>query len=336
MPIALLADIGGTNARFALMERGRIASVAVLAVADHADVESAIAAYLAEHAGGRRPRRAALAAAGPASPGRIKLTNAAWTIDEAAIAGRFGLGAAIVVNDFEALAWALPALPADGLRVVRDGAASASVPRVRAVLGPGTGFGAAAHIVHGGRELVLMGEGGHATLAATNEREAAIVARLRAEIGMVAIEHALSGEGLERLYRAVAAIDRLDAPRRSAAGIVAHALAADCAASKAALDAFCAFLGGTAGDMALTLGADTVFLGGGMVPRFWAYLAASEFGRRFTTKDRMEERLAAVEVAAIVHPFPAFLGLGRLLRRKAGGKGASAGAREGGQSGRGE
>jgi glucokinase len=309
----LVADIGGTNARFALFERGRFTCVTDLPVADFGGPVEAMRSFLAGAAQGHRPSRAALAAAGPLRNGKVVMTNVHWTVDAKAIARALGSRDVRVVNDFAALAWSLPALPKSALRRIGKGASVAGAPL--AVIGPGTGFGVAALIREKGKEAALVTEGGHATLPAANRREDAIIEALRKRVGHVSVERALSGEGLEHLYRAVAIVDRRKAPKRDAAGIVAHALAGDCVSSRRTLELFCALLGGVAGNIALTFGArGGVFIGGGIVPRFDRFLVRSQFRARFEAKGRFSGYLAAIPTSVILHPHAAFLGLVRLLR----------------------
>ena len=152
-------------------------------------------------------------------------------------------------------------------------------------------------------------------MAAADAREARLLGILRRRFGHVSAERVLSGQGLVHLYRAIAEAEGRPAPARDAAGITTHALAGDCPASGAALDAFCAMLGTLAGNVALTLGArGGVYLAGGMVPRFTGYLAGSSFRARFQDKGRFGDYLAAIPTWAVVHPSPAFLGLLEMLR----------------------
>ena len=122
-------------------------------------------------------------------------------------------------------------------------------------------------------------------------------------------------QGWFSLYHAIAEVDALTVPQRSAAEIVDHALAGDCEACRNALDAFCAFLGGVAGNAALTLGAlGGVFIAGGIAPRFTDFLRQSAFRERFEAKGRMSPYMARIPTSIVVHPYPAFVGLARLAR----------------------
>jgi glucokinase len=249
-----------------------------------------------------------LAVAGTVERNRCKITNSPWVIDTEQLQGGFGFHAVRVLNDFEALAWSLPHLaPADLLRV-GPGTALAGAPLL--VLGPGTGFGAACLVSSRTGAIAIGTEAGHATLPAITEREDAVIAQMRRRFGHVSIERALSGGGLEHLHGAIAAIDRITVPNRAVTDIVAAAQTGICPVSRAALDMFCAMLGTVAGDLALTFGArGGVFIAGGVVPRFAAELAASEFRTRFTAKGRFHGYLDAIPTSVILHPDAAFVGL---------------------------
>jgi glucokinase len=311
--VAVLADIGATNARFALLEHGQPIDTTRYAVADYASPVEAARAFLAGPAAGHTPQMAVIAAAGPVVNGRVTMTNAAWTVDAERIRNGLGLPAVHVINDFEALGWALPDLrPADLFDI---GQVTPPGQGTMAVMGPGTGFGLAALASDGKVEVVLVTEAGHATLPSENRREDAIILALRERLQHVSVERVLSGPGLVQLYHAIAEVDGLTVPQRSAAEIVEHALAGDCEASRNTLEAFCAFLGGAAGNAALTLGAiGGVFIAGGIAPRFTDFLRQSAFRERFEAKGRMAPYLARIPTRVIVHPYPAFVGLARLAR----------------------
>lgn len=303
----LLADIGGTTARFALARGGAVGPVAVMPVADHPSPADAIRAFLARERAAAASLEAVLAVAGPVENDRCALTNSSWVIDAAELSAAFGFASARLLNDFEALAWSLPVLDVADLRPIGGGAPKAHAARV--VLGPGTGFGVAAH-VDGDAPRVLAGEGGHATLPAADSRQAAVIEWLRDRFGHVSIERALSGDGLVNLYQALAALDRATVPARDAAAIVEAARERTCAVSRAALEMFCAMLGGVAGDIALAFGArGGVYVGGGIVPRFTDLLTGSAFRARFEAKGRFAAYMKAIPSWVILHPQPALRGL---------------------------
>ena len=309
---ALLADIGATNARFALLAGDDVEAVTTYHVKDYPTPVAAARVFLAGPANGAQPDLAVIAAAGPVVNGRVTMVNATWYVDEAEIRQGLGLRAARVINDFAAQAWALPGLGAGDLVTLGN------VPPAKGTMvamGPGSGFGLAALTHDNGREIVLVTEAGHATLPAENTREDALIQAMRSRFGHISIERALSGPGLVHTYNATVVVDGLTAPERTAAEIVQHGQAGDCPASRAALDAFCAFLGSVAGNAALTFGAlGGVYICGGIAPRFTEFLRHSAFRERFEAKGRLSAYLAPIPTAVVVHPNPAFVGLARLAQ----------------------
>jgi len=308
--LVLLGDIGGTNARFALAQNGKIEMVATLRVAEHATIRAALTEVL-QSLPSAPPRRAVFACAGPVEAGAIALTNSTWRLEERELEAQFGFDRVLLVNDFAAVAWALPHLEAEDLRQIGGGDGKAGRPKV--VLGAGTGLGVAAFLPAPLGPQVITGEGGHVTLPAGDEREAEVLRRLRAHLGHVSAERLLSGDGLVRLYETLAEVDGLSPPPRGAPEITAAATSGGCAASRAALDMFCAMLGGFAGNLALTWGAQGgIYIAGGIAPRIADHLAASDFRRRFEAKGRFQPYLAAIPTWIVLHPEPAFLGLSRI------------------------
>ena len=185
------------------------------------------------------------------------------------------------------------------------------------VLGPGSGLGVAGLVADGPRRIVVASEGGHTTLPANSPREDAVIDHLRQRFGHVSAERALSGPGLENLYRAIATLDGIDAPLRNAAEITTAALQGICPTSRATLDMFCAMLGGFAGNVALTYDArGGVYIAGGIAPRILEYLAGSEFRRRFEQKGRFHAYLENIPSLVIVHSAATFLGLMALAAPK--------------------
>jgi glucokinase len=308
----LLADIGGTNIRFALYERGVAGPVSTSPVADCRDPLSAIRAFLAAERHGREVRHALFAVAGPVKDGRTVLTNHSWEIDAETIRKALGFSSVSLTNDFEATAWAIPRLAARDVVPVGTGAAAPDQPI--AVVGPGTGLGIACLVQDARSPRVIASEGGHASLAASDDRETAVLAILRERFSHVSAERALSGQGLVNLYSAIAALEGTVVPERDAAQIAAAGLADACPVSRAALDMFCAMLGTVAGDLALIFGArGGVYIAGGIIPRFPDYLARSEFRRRFEAKGRLAGYMEAIPTTIVIHPWPALRGLEALL-----------------------
>jgi glucokinase len=313
---AILADIGGTNARFALLRDGRITARRRVRVADFPSLEAALAAYLSGLRG-TPPVRMAVAAAGPISSNAVSLTNSPWRISAGVLRGRFRLREVMLVNDFAAVAWAVPHLTAAHTVAIGGGRAVRGAPV--AILGPGTGLGVAGLIPGSGGPHVLVTEGGHVTMAPADARESAILAHLRTRFGHVSAERVLSGDGLVNLAQAIAALEGQAAEGHTAAEITERALAGASPACGAALATFCAMLGTMAGNLALTMGArGGVYIAGGIVPRFVGYLAASAFRARFEGKGRLSGYLSTIPTRVIVYEDLAFIGLRALLQGREG------------------
>ncbi|MBL8348729.1 MAG: glucokinase [Burkholderiaceae bacterium] len=298
----LLADVGGTNARFAWQPAAgaAIGDVIVLPCADHATLADAIATYLGRLGRGT-PSECAIAIANPVTGDQVRMTNHHWAFSISALEAQCGFERLRVLNDFTALALALPSLPRDELRQVGG---EAPVPGTAiALIGPGTGLGVSGLLPDGrGGWVPLQGEGGHATLAGRTAREQAVLQQLDFQYGHASGERAISGQGLIDVYQALQAIDAPRQPRReiNAAQIVQGALEHDNAACLEALDLFCAFLGTAAGNLALTLGArGGVYIGGGIVPRLGDAFDSSPFRSRFEAKGRFKAYLASIPVFVI-------------------------------------
>jgi glucokinase len=302
---ALLADIGGTNARFALLAGGEIGAPVTLAVADFATVEDAMARALARLG---PAETAVLALAGPVAGEVVRLTNAPWAIGTAALAARFGFRQVRLVNDFLAQAHALPHLAAADLHRIGGGRRDPAAPMI--VLGPGTGLGVAGFIPAAG--LAIPTEGGHAGLAAETPEEDAVIAALRALAGRAGAEEALSGRGIEHLHAILARRHGAALPERDAAAVVA---ATDCPVARRAVGMFLDFLAGFAGDLALAWGArGGVFLSGGILPRLLDRLDPAAFRARFEAKAPMQDFMRDIPLHVVTHPAPAFLGLAAIAK----------------------
>jgi glucokinase len=317
----LLGDVGGTNARWAWQAAPGVplSNISTLPARDHASIGDCIGAYLKQQAL-PPPRDVAFGIATAVSGDTVSMTNHPWSFSIDAL--RRGLGAARVrvLNDFEALAHAVPVLQAADLRAIGGDAA---VPGAAlAVIGPGTGLGVSGLVSDGGDGWrVVAGEGGHVTLAACSAREASLLAVLRERFGHVSAERALSGPGLVNLYEAVCVLDGekpeplepAQVMARSGPGVAAHDTQCE-----EAVKTFAALLGTVAGNLALTLGArGGVFIGGGIVPRLGERFATLPFRSRFDDKGRFRPYLEAVPVWVITAPAPALLGAARALDSRA-------------------
>jgi glucokinase len=298
-------DIGGTNARFRLAPAARPAEAIVervLPVSGHATFEDALRAFLAE-TGDRAPRTAAFAAAGPVRGSTLKLTNSPWTIDAAALAGRFGIHRVRLVNDFEAAAAGIEHLPAASLACLQHGKRFADAPRL--VIGAGTGLGVAFTVPMPRGSRILGGEGGHVAFAPQDTEERALHEFLAAQLGRVTAEHVLSGAGLLRLYAFARARAGVGPPARGelphGAASVTERAQADDPAARHAIALFCSIFGAVAGDHALTLMArGGVFVAGGIAPKLAPAFADGRFIAAFRAKGVHASLMASMPVDLVL------------------------------------
>jgi glucokinase len=308
-----MADIGATNTRCALLDdKGQELAPEEFENADFTGLEGVLRIYLDHRRASDRPTRAALAVAAPIVGDEVKMTNIGWRFSQSALKEELELKRLQVVNDFEAVAWALPLLkPAD---VVRIGGGE-SVPRAPlAAVGPGSGLGVSALVRTADGWAAMTGEGGHATMPAATREEQEVLALLRERFdGHCSAERVLSGPGLVNLYVALAELAGRGRPTVNPEDVTHLAKQGEPLARKT-LAMFFALLGTIAGNLAVTTGArGGVFIAGGIVPRFIEQLRTSEFRARFEAKGRYRDYLAAIPTQVIAAPLPAFRGLKYLL-----------------------
>ena len=309
---ALVADIGATNARFALLGEDGTTISQTLKCRDHPSFEAAVRSFLNRTAINHWPKVAAVAIAGPVLSDRVEMTNHPWEFSIQQTQSMLGLDKLLVINDFTAQALAVTKLTPNDVSKIGGGEARSTGPV--GVLGPGTGLGVSGLVHDRGRWLPLAGEGGHVTLCATTQREEEVIACLRKRFGHVSAERALSGQGLVNLYTALATIDHLDVEERQSHEITAAAIAGDHPVCLEAVELFCAFLGSIAGNLALTLGATGgVYIAGGIVPKLGSLFHASSFRSRFESKGRFFSYQERIPTYLITRDIPAFLGLQALL-----------------------
>ncbi|APA85510.1 bifunctional transcriptional regulator/glucokinase [Paraburkholderia sprentiae WSM5005] len=308
----LLADIGGTNARFALETGpGEIGSVQVYPCADYPSVADVINTYLKDTKIGR-VNHAAIAIANPVDGDQVSMTNHDWSFSIEATRRALGFDTLLVVNDFTALAMALPGLT-DAQRV-QVGGGQRRPNSVIGLLGPGTGMGVSGLIPADDRWIALGSEGGHATFAPADEREDIVLQYARKKWSHVSFERVAAGPGIEVIYRALAGRDKKRvAASVDTADVVKRALDGEPLAAES-VDVFCGILGTFAGNIAVTLGAlGGIYIGGGVVPRLGEFFARSSFRKRFEAKGRFEAYLQNVPTYVITAEYPAFLGVSAIL-----------------------
>lgn len=310
--LALIADVGGTNARFALTDptspQPHIIDPHSLTNAEFASLQHAAEHYLAEV--GAQPGSAAIAVASPVHGEEIRLTNRAWSFTRSELKHALGLERLSVINDFGAVSWAVPALQPHEY-VTLHGRDDAPLQGPISVIGPGTGLGVALLVGDAERGWnVVETEGGHVSFAPLGEEETKIARWLTSRFGRASTERVLCGTGLSHVDAVLRGSDtaRNEVKVRDPADIVKAALEGHDVAARRALARFCAVLGSVAGDAALIHGARSVMIAGGMVPRFIPFLRSSAFRERFLAKGRFASYLESVTIRVITHPNPGLLG----------------------------
>ena len=311
----LLADIGGTYARFAMLHGDKLGPVRSLHVRAHATMTDALKAFLAGNDGGPPINAAILAVAGPIESGRCAFTNSSWVADASALQDEFAIPNVRIVNDQEAAAWGLSHFTSSDTRLIGPDTPMIGAPM--ALLSPGTGLGMACLVPGTPAAVVIASEGGHATLAATDAAEAKIIDFLHGRHGHVSAERVLSGRGLMSLHEALSTEAGDGAPAASPEQIVREAIDGSSETARRALDMFCAFLGSVAGSAALTFGArGGVLIAGGIAPRIIEPLRRSSFRERFESKGRLRGYLAHIPTKVVTRRDPAFLGLMALANER--------------------
>jgi glucokinase len=310
---ALVADIGGTNARFAVadLDTLELTNIRRFRCEDQPDIGTAAFEYVRSLK--ERPRYAAIAVAAPVVGDEVKLTNSPWRFVKSELAAAASVDGLLVLNDFQALALSLPYLQGDDLHRIGGG----KTPRLatRAVLGPGTGLGIAGLLWGGMDWIALAGEGGHASLSVQSPEEFELAERLRAGRGRVSVERALSGPGVAELYLAVAEARGRSVEPLVPNDVLERALDETDNVAVDAVQIFITWLGRFAGDVALLFGArGGIYLGGGIAPKIRDILSAGVFRSAFEDKGRMRGYLAPIPVFVIAAPAAALKGAAAGLR----------------------
>jgi glucokinase len=308
----LVADIGATNTRLALVEpSGAIAGLRVFATDEAPDLGTMIEGYLGD-TGAKQPSRAVLAIAAPVTGDEITLTNFPWSFSIESLRTRLGLESLRVVNDFVANALAVPHLGGGEIAQVGAGTPVSGAPI--AVIGPGSGLGVSGLAFHDGRAVPIQGEGGHVTMAPADAHEASVLDLMRKRLDHVSAERVLSGPGILNLYAALCELSGEPQEQFTPAQITDAGIGAEHPRAREATQMFCAMLGTIAGNLALTFGArGGVYIAGGIVPRLGATFTQSGFRDRFEAKGRFRDYLSAVPTYVITRQFPALLGAARML-----------------------
>ena len=318
-PSYLVADIGGTNARFAIA-RGTTQTgfdldhVRRLKNEDFEHLRDAVLAYL-ETCRDACPQRACFAVASPIRPGEVQLTNATWRFDPAQLGQDIGVDGLIAVNDFAAQARGAPLIPEADVVEINRGRPVEDAPI--AVLGPGTGLGLGLLVPAGGGIRVVATEGGHATFAPRTELEMDVARILAREYGFVSWERLLSGRGLVNIHRALCQIEGVPWPGHRPEAVTAEAMSDPQSLSARVVDFFCTILGGYAGDVLLLTGArGGLYLGGGILAPIRALLEASGFAERFADRGPMTAYVEDIPVRLIQSESAALRGAAALAEQE--------------------
>ncbi|MGH8029686.1 MAG: glucokinase, partial [Arenimonas sp.] len=314
----LLADIGGTYARFALeVAPGELVHKANMPCADYPDFHAAVTAYLAS-APLKSIRHGAIAIANPVTGDRVRMTNYHWEFSIEQMRERLQFENLVVVNDFTALAMALPGLLPHQRRQVGGGE---PVPdSVIGVIGSGSGLGVSGLIPADRGWIALGSEGGHASFSPRDEREVAILRYAWRRHPHVSFERLLSGPGLELIHQALGERAGQGAEALPAPKITRRALDGSDLLCVETLDAFCAILATAAANLAVTQGAlGGIYIGGGIVPRLGAYFDRSPFRPRFEDKGRFSEYMQRIPTFVVTAEDATLMGASVILRAQLGG-----------------
>ncbi len=318
---ALVADAGGTNIRFALIDIEAKASAVLQATHKYASrnfrsIEDAAKTYLTDQGQETPLTLAVFSVAGPVRDNTISMTNLGWNFSGETVGSVLGIAKVRLINDYEAIARAIPALANNDLRDIGPRIDLKSVDRQTiAIVGPGTGLGVGGYVRAQNEMIPLVTEGGHADFAPVDDIEIEILRILRKKFGHVSNERILSGPGLINLHEALSVMENVPPQRLDPHDITTEALAHSNSLCSRVLSRFCAILGSVAGDVALTLGArDGVMLAGGILPAVSAFFEQSDFRSRFEAKGRFETYMKAIPTRLIVNDNAGLVGAAALAR----------------------
>jgi glucokinase len=313
--INIIADIGGTNMRVAQIdEHDNISNIEIYACADYVGLAEVLSDFLTRHQLLGKKINACLAIACPVEKDLIVMTNLPWQFSQQALKAQLQLKELVLINDFTAIAHAIPQLSHS--QKVQIGTGHVIADKPISICGPGTGLGVANLVALNHGWLSLSGEGGHVDFAPVDQQEIKILNFLLTKYSHVSYEQLLSGLGLEQIYQALSFIKNANASELSAQDITANALANECELCVETLAQFCRILGSFAGNLALTLGSyGGVYIAGGIVPRFIEYFANSDFRTRFEAKGRMSGFNQPIATFVVIEEQPGLIGAAAYLRQ---------------------
>lgn len=309
---AILADIGGTNARFALTNQaGDIAHLQIYKTANYSNLGDAAGAYLAylKTQAVPVPSAAVFAVGTAVTSDQIVFPNSPWSFSQSSLQLQMGLQKLLVINDFAAVAMSIPHLKDHERQPIGGGQFLANQPI--GVIGPGTGLGVASLIPNGqGGWIPVPGEGGHVTAPAIDDVEWQVIQKLHDRYHHISVERIASGKGLVNVYEAISELDDAAHEELSAEEISTRAIEGTCPVCQQTLDIFCNMLGTVAGNLALITGAfGGIYIAGGITPKILGYLQKSGFRERFEGKGRRREYMQLIPTYAITADNIAFRGL---------------------------
>lgn len=314
----LVGDIGGTNARFALLlsADGDAIQFDNVRTADHANIDVAIRDAVLPGAPAA-PKTAILAIAGPIDGDEIELTNCPWVVRPKVMMAMLGMRDIIVINDFEAQALAVASLGSEHLEQIGGGQPLDGASRV--VLGPGTGLGVAGLINIAGTWYPVPGEGGHVDMGPRTMRDYEVFPHIEELEGRVSGEQILCGRGLVNLYRAVCIADKIKPGLTQPQEVTAAGFAGNDSQATETLDLFATYLGRLAGDLALVFMArGGVYLSGGIAQKIIAILKSGSMRAAFENKAPHSAFMRDIPVFVITHPLAAVAGLSAYARHPQG------------------
>jgi glucokinase len=309
MTIAMIADIGGTNARFALVQQAEITTQQDYKCADFPTIIDAIRQFFSDHNITKSPEIGMFAIAGPIDGDEIDLTNMAWKFSCKDVQDKLEFTHFEVMNDFKAVALGILQVEPQHIKIIHDVPIHNKKPI--GILGPGTGLGVASLIYDGRNYIAVEGEGGHVTMAARTPREFKIFEQMLSKYHHISAERVCSGKGLENLYHFICELDHVTpVDGINAEQISQQAIAKSCPVCVEVLDLMCTFLGRIAGNLAVTLKAQGgIYIAGGIPPKLGNYFMNSRFLNEFTSKGRMSDLVKSIPVFMVDHPSVGMLGL---------------------------
>jgi len=308
----VVADIGGTHARFAIaeIEAGHVVSLVhqvKMHGAEHASLQIAWEAY-ADQIGRELPRKASLAVAGPVGGDELYFTNSSWMIRPALVSEKLKLDRFSLVNDFGAVGHAVVHMDSDQFNHICGPETDLAENGTITVLGPGTGLGVVNVLRKDGDYFVTETEGGHVDFAPHDEFEDTLLKKLREQHRRVSAERVTSGPGIRVIYNLLAEIEGQSAKDMDDRALWALALSGEDSLAAAAFDRFCLCLGSVAGNLALAHGSRNVVMAGGLGQRIGSALLTSGFRERFVAKGRFQSMMEQISVRQLIYEEPGLYG----------------------------